>query len=352
MPTAKSRAKTKKKKKIVSPSLTPEHILQLGLGFWGSKTLLSAVELGLFTELAAGSLNAEALRQRLGLHERSALDFFDALVALGMLVKLGGKYANAPETDFFLDRAKPSYIGGMLDMSNSRLYPYWGSLTTALKTGSPQSEARTGENFYDALYRDPAAVRNFLQAMTGISMGACLAVAKKFSWKKYKTFTDVGSAQGGLAVQLLRVHPHLSGTGFDLPVCQPIFEEYVRSFGLEGRVRFQAGSFYDDPFPEAEVITMGHILHGENIEDKRKLIRKAYEALPKGGAFIVFEELIDDGRKENAFALLMSLNILIETPGGFNCTGADYRKWVREAGFGKSYVEPLVGPVGMVVATK
>jgi len=350
MPTAKSRAKTKKK--IVSRSLTPEHILQLGLGFWGSKTLLSAVELGVFTELAAGSLNAEALRQKLALHQRSALDFFDALVALGMLEKRGGKYANTPETDLFLDRAKPSYIGGMLEMSNSRLYPFWGSLTTALRTGSPQSEARTGENFYDALYRDPAAVKNFLQAMTGISMGACLAVAKKFLWKKYKTFTDVGSAQGALAVQLLLVHPHLNGTGFDLPVCQPIFEDYIRSFGLEDRVRYQAGSFYNDPLPKADVITMGHILHGENLDEKRKLIRKAYEALPKGGAYIVFEELIDDERKKNAFALLMSLNILIETPGGFNCTGADYRKWMREEGFRESYVEPLVGPVGMVVATK
>jgi len=350
MPTAKSRAKTKKK--IVSRSLTPEHILQLGLGFWGSKTLLSAVELGVFTELAAGSLNAEALRQKLALHQRSALDFFDALVALGMLEKRGGKYANTPETDLFLDRAKPSYIGGMLEMSNSRLYPFWGSLTTALRTGSPQSEARTGENFYDALYRDPAAVKNFLQAMTGISMGACLAVAKKFLWKKYKTFTDVGSAQGALAVQLLLAHPHLNGTGFDLPVCQPIFEDYIRSFELEDRVRYQAGSFYNDPLPKADVITMGHILHGENLDEKRKLIRKAYEALPKGGAYIVFEELIDDERKKNAFALLMSLNILIETPGGFNCTGADYRKWMREEGFRESYVEPLVGPVGMVVATK
>lgn len=350
MPAAKSRVKTKKKSP--SRSLTPEHILQLGLGFWGSKTLLSAVELGIFTELAVHPLSEEPLRQKLGLHERGARDFFDALVALGMLEKRGGKYANTPETELFLDRANPSYIGGMLEMSNARLYPYWGSLTTALRTGLPQNEAKTGENFYEALYRDPAAVRNFLQAMTGISMGACLAVAKKFPWKKYKTFTDVGCAQGGLAVQLLLAHPHLSGTGFDLQVCQPIFEEYVRSFGLERRARYQAGSFYDDPFPKADVITMGHVLHGENLEEKRRLIRKAYEALPSGGTCIVFEELIDDERKKNAFALLMSLNILIETPGGFNCTGADYLTWMHEAGFRKTYVEPLVGPASMVVASK
>lgn len=296
------RASASKRKGSVQRSLTPERILQLGLGFWGSKTLLTAVELGVFTELAKGPLRADALRQKLGLHGRGAVDFFDALVALGMLENRNRKYANTPEAEFFLDRAKPSYIGGMLEMSNERLYPFWGSLTTALRTGLPQSEVKAGGNFCDSLYRDPAAMKAFLQAMTGISMGACQAIAKKFPWKNYKTFTDVGSAQGALSVQLALVHRHLSGTGFDLPVCQPIFEAYVRSFGVEDRVRFHSGSFYTDPFPEADVIIMGHILHGETLEDKQMLIAKAHRALPKGGAYLIFEELIDDERRKNAFA--------------------------------------------------
>ena len=125
--------------------VTPEGIMQLGLGFWGSKTLLSAAELGVFTELAeAGALDAEALRERLGLHPRSATDFFDALVALGMLERDEGRYSNTPETELFLDRAKPSYVGGILEMANARLYPFWGSLTEGLRTGSPQNEAKAG----------------------------------------------------------------------------------------------------------------------------------------------------------------------------------------------------------------
>jgi hypothetical protein len=332
--------------------VTPDAILQLGFGFWGSKTLLSAVELGLFTELAKGALDAGQLRQRLGLHERSARDFLDALVALGMLEQRGGRYHDTPATELFLDRAKPSYIGGILEMCNARLYPFWGALTEALRTGRPQSEAKGGGNFYEAVYRDPAVMRQFLEAMTGISMGACVALATKFPWKKYRTFTDVGSAQGALCVHLTRTHAHLSGTGFDLPVCGPVFEEYVRSFGLESRLRFQPGSFYRDPFPPADVIIMGHILHSESLENRRMLIKKAYEVLPKGGAYIVFEELIDDQRRKNAFALLMSLNMLIELPAGFNTTGADYRRWLRDAGFRSPRVEHLVGPVGMVAATK
>jgi len=90
--------------------------MQLGTAFWGSKTLLSAVELGLFSELANGPANAEELARRHGLHQRSARDFLDALVALGMLERQDGQYSNTPETDLFLDRAKPSYIGGILEM--------------------------------------------------------------------------------------------------------------------------------------------------------------------------------------------------------------------------------------------
>ena len=344
-----SAAKARSKRQ---PSLSPENILHLGLGFWGSKTLLSAVELGLFTELTKGPIDGETLRKRLGLDPRAARDFFDALVSLGMLQRRKELYANTPETEFFLDRAKPSYIGGMLEMANARLYPFWGSLTQALRTGRPQSEVKSGETFYESLYRDPARMKNFLQAMTGISLGACHALAKKFPWKKYKTFADVGAAQGALPVQLALAHRHLSGVGFDLPVCRPIFEEYVGSFGLADRVHFQPGSFLTDPLPQADVITMGHILHGESLDDKRMLIGKAFHALAKGGVFIVFEELIDDERKKNAFALLMSLNILIEAPAGFNTTGAEYSKWMREAGFRKSQVSHLVGPLGMVVATK
>jgi O-methyltransferase domain/Dimerisation domain len=342
----------KVKKGVPSPALTPDRILQLGLGFWGSKTLLSAVELGVFTLLANGPLDADALRHSLGLEERGACDFFDALVALGMLRKRGGKYSNTPETNLFLDRAKSSYVGGMLEMSNARLYPFWGSLTTALRTGLPQSEVKSGGNFYEALYRDPAAMKSFLEAMTGISAGACQALSRKFPWTKYKTCADIDCAQGALCVALASAHWHLRGTGFDLPACRGVFEEYVRSFGVHDRVGFQGGSFHRDPFPECQVLTMGHVLHGESLEDKRKLIAKAYKALPRGGALIVFEELIDDQRQKNAFALLMSLNMLVETPGGFNSTGADYLQWMREAGFSASYVKHLLGPLGMVVAIK
>jgi hypothetical protein len=332
--------------------LTPDAIMKLGLGFWGSKTLLSAVELGVFTELAKGPQDLESLRGRLGLHRRSAGDFFDALVALGMLRRDHGRYANTPEGDLFLDRAKPSYVGGLLEMANARLFKSWANLTTGLKSGEPQNEVGKADDGFAELYADPARLKQFLSAMTGISMGSARALARLFPWESFKTFLDVGGAQGCMSVQLALANPHLTGGEFDLPVVGPIFEEYVRSFGLGERLRFYAGSFFEIPLPKADVIIMGHILHDWDLEQKRMLIGKAYEALPNGGALIIHEAIIDDERRRNAFGLLMSLNMMIETKGGFDFTGADCRGWMHEAGFKETRVEPLFGPDSMVIGLK
>jgi O-methyltransferase domain/Dimerisation domain len=332
---------------------TPEHILQVGLGFWASKTLLSAVEMGVFTELAEHPGELEQVRQRLGLHPRSAADFLDALVALGFLDRQDGIYRNTPATDAFLDRRKPSYLGGFLEMANSRLYGFWGGLTEGLRTGGLQNEAKTGDlPFFEAIYADPARLREFLGAMTGLSHPANVRIAKAFPWAGYSSFVDVGTAQGDLAVQIALANPHLAGRGFDLPEVAPIFEDYVAGNGLAQRVSFAACDFFADALPEAEVITMGHILHDWDLHQKRTLIGKAYDALPEGGSLIVYESIIDDDRRQNAFGLLMSLNMLIETEGGFDYTAADCRGWMADAGFRETRAEHLVGPDSMVIGIK
>ena len=331
---------------------TPDAILQLGLGFWASKTLLSAVELGLFTTLAEGPRTDTALMAELGLHQRGTRDFLDALVSLGMLDRTGGQYANTAATEVFLDRNKASYIGGILEMANARLYPFWGSLTEALRTGQPQNEAKVGENFFAALYQDPDRLKQFLHAMTGLTMGAALALTERFPWRRHHSVVDIGTAEGCLPVQLALRHPHLTGGGFDLPSVQPIFDEYVESFGLSERLGFHPGDFFVDPLPSADVLVMGRILHDWSLDEKMMLLRKAYEALPDGGALIVYDTIIDDDRRANAFGLLMSLNMLIEMQDGFDYTGADCRSWMAAVGFRDSYVEPLVGPDSMVVGIK
>jgi ubiquinone/menaquinone biosynthesis C-methylase UbiE len=332
----------------------PDHIMQIGLGFWASKTLLSAVEMGVFTELAHGPEEFSTLAGRLGLHPRAARDFLDALVALGFLHRTEGHYCNAPDADLFLDRNKPSYIGGMLEMANARLYGFWNHLTEALRTGQQQNEAKNdvGASPFTALYADPARLKGFLAAMSGISHGANLAIARKVPWTKYKTYADVGTAQGDLAVQIALANPHLHGIGFDLAEVGPVFDEYAKVSGVSNRLRFQPGDFFREPLPAVDVLTMGHILHDWNLSEKKTLLGKAYDALNPGGALVVYDALIDDDRTKNAFGLLMSLNMLIETPGGFDYTGADCIGWMKEAGFRNAYVEHLAGPDSMVVGFK
>ena len=337
----------------MSNHLTPERILQAGLGFWASKTLLSAVEMEVFTELAKHQEELKTLQGRLGLHPRSARDFLDTLVALGFLQRTEGKYQNTPETDLYLDKKKPSYVGGVLEMANHRLFGFWNHLTEALRSGRPQNELKaSGEPLFTALYADPARLKEFLSAMTGLSRAANLAIAKQFPWRDYTLFVDVGTAQGDLAVQVASANPQLIGIGFDLAEVEPIFEEHAFQNGLSGRLRFIAGDFFNEPLPRADVVMMGHILHDWGLQEKKLLIRRAHAAVPEGGALIVYESIIDNDRSKNVFGLLMSLNMLIETQEGFDYTGADCEGWMMEIGFRETRLEHLIGPDSMVIGIK
>lgn len=334
----------------------PSHILQVGMGFFASKTLLSAVELGVFAALGDGPMSGEGLRQRLGLHPRGAADFLDALVALGFLTRTGdgaaASYANSADTAAFLDPKSPSYLGGILLMANRRLYPFWAKLSDALRTGEPQNENKgaSGDMFAN-LYADPAALQEFMDAMAGVQLGNFAALAERFDFSRYATCCDVGGASGALSIAVARRHPKLRCISFDLPQVRPVAERKIAASGLD-RVEFRGGSFMTDDLPRADVVTMGNILHDWGTATKEMLIAKAYAALPPGGAFIAIENIIDDERRQNAFGLLMSLNMLIETPDGYDYTFAQFDSWCRKAGFQRTERIPLAGPASAAVAYK
>ena len=338
-------------------TLSPARIMEVGLGFWPAKVLLSATELRLFTELGAKSMTGRELQEALQLHPRANPDFFDTLVALRFLERDGtgpdARYRNTEETALFLDRHSPQFIGGFLEMANARLYRFWGDLTEALRTGSPQNEVKhAGASMFDELYREPERLQQFMDAMSGISAGNFQALAEKFDFSRYHTVCDVGGATGQLSVFVARRHPHLRCISADLPQATRIAEKKIAAAGLADRVSAKAIDFFADPLPKADVITMGMILHDWNLEKKMHLIRAVYDALPPGGAFIVVENLIDDARRENAFGLMMSLNMLIEFGDAFDFTGADFSRWCREVGFNRTEVIPLGGPASAGVAYK
>lgn len=338
-------------------AVDPAHIMQVGSGFWASKTLLSAVELEVFTTLGDTAMTGQDLGEKIGLAARGTYDFLDALVALGFLQRdgdgVGGRYSNTADTSAFLDKGSPTYIGGMLEMLNSRLYRFWGGLTEALKTGQPQNEVKhNGRPMFDELYAEPARLEQFMSAMEGTSLGNFNTLAETFDFSPYTTLCDVGGATGQLSMILARRHTHLECSTFDLPAVAPIAEKAIAKAGLADRVRTVSGDFLTENLPQVDVITMGMILHDWNLDRKKQLIRAAYDALPEGGALIVIENLIDDARRENVFGLLMSLNMLIEFGDAFDFTGQDFTGWCLAAGFSRTQIIPLTGPASAGIAYK
>jgi len=344
--------------KPTAAHLNPEHILQIGTGFWASKTLLAALRFGLFTELGKGPLSGSQIKNKLGLHERSLYDFLDTLVALGFLQREGiyenAKYSNTDETGFFLDKNKPSYLGGILEMCNNRLYHFWGDLEEGLVTGKPQNELKhsNSTNQFEDFYSNPETLSEFMQAMAGIQMGAFISFAKQFDFSNYHTLCDAGGATGALSVQVALNQPHMRCTTFDLPAVEPVAKSTVEKFKLSDRVEVKSGDFFTEALPKSDVIVMGNILHDWNEEEKLKLFKKAYDALPSGGAFVCIEAVIDNERRKNAFGLLMSLNMLIETKGGADYTMDQFNNWAMKTGFKKTSLLPLAGPTSAAIAYK
>jgi precorrin-6B methylase 2 len=337
--------------------IDPSKILQIGMGFFASKTLLTAVHMELFTILAKRELAGKDIQSRLGLHPRSLYDFLDALVSLGLLRRTGIKetamYRNSEEAELFLDKNKPSYVGGMLEMANNRLYRFWNDLEEALKTGKPQCETKNGDKpFFQEIYASEDKLREFLKAMGGIQMGNFIAFSKKFDFSKYKTLCDIGGAGANLSAQVALNNPHMKCISFDLPPVAHVANENIEQLALGGKVSIRYGDFFMDDFPKVDVITMGNILHDWGLKEKKMLIKKAYSALPEGGALVIIENIIDDDRRQNTFGLLMSLNMLIETPDGYDFSASDFNKLAKEAGFKKTSLMPLTGPTSAAIAIK
>ena len=337
--------------------VSPKRILDAGFAFWGSKVLLTAVELNVFTILGSRAMTGDELGKALKLHPRGIYDFFDTLVSVGFLERDGNgpsaTYRNTEETALFLDKTKPSYIGGILEMASQRLYKFWHDLPEALKTGKPQNEIKHSQKpMFEELYADLPRLEQFMSAMTGISRGNFQALAEKFDFSKHKTLCDVGGATGILSILVAQQHPNIKCFSFDLPQVEPIARKHIAKAGLSSRISTVSGDFFKDSLPKTDVITMGMILHDWNLANKKHLIQLAYNALPKGGALIAVENIIDDARRENTFGLLMSLNMLIEFGEAFDFTFADFTLWCKEIGFNRFELMPLAGPCSAAIAYK
>jgi SAM-dependent methyltransferase len=331
---------------------SPDRLLSTAFAFRQSQVLLAAVALGVVPALRNGALGLDALVEKLALHGRGARDFLDALVSLDLLGRdANDHYHNVPECAAYLDPDRPTYVGGVLEYLSGSNYQAWGGLAAALKSGTPQA-GPSAAGGYASFYQEPARFEGFLTGMTAGSLLPARALAESFPWRDYASVIDIGAAQGCVPVVLAQAHPHLTGGGFDLPVVEHAFNRYVDRHGLADRLRFYGGDFFHDPLPCADVLVMGRILHNWDLATKKALLANAYRALPPGGALIVCEALIDDGRRVRSHSLLASLNMVIQTAGGSEFTGAECAGWMREAGFTTVSIIKLAAFYSAIIAEK
>ncbi|UCH94612.1 MAG: methyltransferase [Candidatus Aminicenantes bacterium] len=323
-----------------------------------NKTLRAAIKLDIFTPLENEPLTGEEIKTRLKLNGRGLYDFLDTLVSLEILKRDGdGKDArcsNTAEGSLFLVKGRPDYIGGMFEFKMQEFEQSWGELAEALKTGKPQRQDMkdTGKVLFEATYDSKEKIRAFMGGMNFAQMESFRDFSEKFDFSRFNTLCDIGGNNGLLSIIVAQQNQHMKLFTYDLPALEPYAREKIEESGLSDRITVLSGNFFEDDFPKADVITMGNILHDWNLEEKKLLVSKAYNALPEGGALVVIECIIDNERRKNTDALLMSLQMLLITEGGFDFTAANFDSWAREAGFKNTTYMPLSGDSNAVIAYK
>ena len=337
--------------------LSSLRITQAGLAFWQSRCLLSAIELGIFTEIGLSGKTRRDIGASLNLHPRGLPDFLDGLVAMEFLEREGNGesavYKNTVETSRFLDRNSPEYMGGYLEMASTRLFPFWSGLTETLRTGKPQNEIKdSGTPYFEELYRDKRRLELYANAMAGMSRANFQAFADAFDFTTYRTLCDIGGAGGQLSIEVARKHPHMSCISADLAPMVPFARRSVAAAGLSDRIQVVTCDMFSNPWPQADVITMGMVLHNWSVENQIALIHRAYETLPQNGSFVIIENLIDDDRRQNLFGMMMSLNMLVSCGNATDFTKREFTEWCSQAGFRQIDFVHLAGPCSAGIARK
>jgi predicted O-methyltransferase YrrM len=313
---------------------SPAPLMALSTGFWAFKAMAAAHELDLFSRLAGGgSTTGAELAEALGIHLRPAEMLLTGCASLGLLEISGGRYRNTPVSEAFLVRGKAHYFGGWIEMADKRLYAGWGKLTEAIRTNRPTTwDPDVQSSLFDG--EDPKMLSLFWEAMHSLSTMTARALGEAVDFSGFARLLDIGGGSGAYDIELCRRYPGLCATVFDLPHVAEIAAEKIARAGLDERIATRGGDFFGTaPFPTGhDVHLFSMILHDWDEAKNRALLRRSFEALPRGGAVVVSELLVNNDKTGPAPAALMSLDMLIETEGR-NYTPAEYAAWMHEAGF-------------------
>lgn len=302
------------------------------MAFQKSRLVLSGLDLGLYALLEEGPRTADDIRQRLGLAERGVGDFLTALVHLGIIEEESGLFRNSPGASMTLTEDGAAGMTSFLRMVSRVMFPAWGHLTEALRTGQPQASNFHSDDMFSDIYSSEDTKDDLVRMAEDASRPLVPAIADAFDWGAYGSVVELGGCRGNVLAGLVAIHDHLDACVFDLPQLEPSFDDHMPRLGTTGKVRFHAGDFFTTPIPRADVVMIGHSLVDWSDDQRRTIIRNAYDAVQPGGAFLVWDPMIagDDNDLDNT---IRSLNFQLMTATGTNYRVEDCEQWMLDAGF-------------------
>jgi acetylserotonin O-methyltransferase len=326
----------------------PEIVLDLIDAFRRSKTMFTAVSLGIFDQLHDRACTAAEVAAALAADTGAVERLLDGCAGLGLLVKDGSEYRNSAAAGTYLRRGSPHTLSGYVLYSDRALYRLWGSLEDAVREGTHRWGAVFGGK--DALFANffatDDAKREFLAGMHGVGLLSSQSIVASFDLSRFRRLVDLGGGTGHLAVAAVDRYPHLRAAVFDLPEVGAITRGYVAD-----RAEVLAGDFFTDPLPEADLYVLGRILHDWPADKITLLLENIFNSLLSGGAVLIAEKLLYEDKSGPLPALLQSLNMLVCTKGRER-TLSEYQELLYSAGFTHVEGRRTGTPLDAILAVK
>lgn len=326
--------------------VNPNKILELTRGAWKTQVLYTAVKLDVFTIISQGTETAKDIADKIGSTEDALERLLNACISLGLLSKKNDRYADTPESEEFLVKGKPHYLGDLVTMIGGDLYMLWGELADVVKEGT--SRHRLSERM-----KSPEEAKGFTRAMHNNAMAPARTMAEKIDFSGYKKLLDIGGGSGAYSIAITEKFPGIHATIYELPNVVSVAKDYIAEAQAD-RVDTIEGDFHTDGLPsDYDTALISQILHSYSPETCKEIISKAYNTLSDGGMLIINEFLLDDDKTGPEYSVLFSLNMLLESRGkGSSYTFSEISDWLREAGFKNISKVPLAGPHIAITAKK
>ena len=320
--------------------LDPKLITDLATAYWASMVLLTANRLNIFSLVSEEPLSAGELSARSNTDSRSLEMLLNACVGHRLLERSDGRYRNAPASEAFLVRGKPSFLGDALKYSED-MYPLWGKLGEAVASNAPPVPPET------ILGGDEEKTENFVRAMHNRALGIAKALTFVLDLSGRRKLLDVGGGPGTYSALLVQKTRGLEAVVLDLAPVVAIAEEIIADFGVSDRIRFISGNYKETAFGEGyDAVLMSGILHRETGETCRALLDKAFGCLTSGGVLYVADVFFEDEQKVSPpFATLFALNMLLTSESGGAHAITEMVAWMEQSGFEDVEVKPLPPPM-------